>query len=133
MDDVIALMYACEGLAKDIHYGSFGPSFYGLHLLADKVDFSEDRDALIEAAYLASGKTVPVTSMFYTKAVELTNAQEAAEPLPKLSDALYSLVYVVEEAKRVERPLAGVHAILDGISQKALIARGLVLRTIAES
>ena len=133
MDDVIALTYACEAVAKNVHYGSRGPSFYGIHTMVDKVDFGDDRDELIEVAYLGSGKGAPATESLYAKAVEMVNAQEAQEPLHELSDILLALVYAVEEAKRVERPLAGVHAVLDGISQKALVVRGLVLRTIAES
>lgn len=132
MDDVIALMYVCEAFAKDVHYMESGWGFYGQHLMADKVNFGDDRDDLIEAL-MGCDKGYAGTTKHLSRAVELMNAQESNELLHRLADALNSLVYAVEEAKRVERPLAGIHAILDGISQKALIARGLVLKTIAES
>lgn len=134
MNEVLMAIRIIEWLAKDIHYRSNDQWFYALHLLADKVDFGDSEDELKEAYYLGFREELPPT--------ERQIAELAMQKIPDLRtidnltlirslyDACSFGIYNVEEAKREAGLAAGVHAILDGISQRMLTIKGLCWRTL---
>jgi len=134
MLEVLIAIEIVEWLAKDVHYLSNDEWFYALHLLADKVDFGTAEDDLKEAYFLGMQEELP------PKEIEIHKA--AIERCPDLSsvtnqDLVRSLydscaagILAIEEAKREPGLIAGVHAILDGVSQKMLTIKGLCWRTL---
>ena len=136
MIDVLVSVLIVEWIAKDMHYRSCDEWFYALHLLADKVDFGSSVDDLKEAYYLGAKENLPPTEEEIVKAaiekVNLdTSTMDNRQLIEALSTACADGIYAIEEAKREPALMAGVHAILDGISQKMLVVKGLCWRTLA--
>lgn len=132
-DKVLNVIVAVERsklAAKDLHYRAKGPSFFALHLLADKVDFGSSIDDLKEAHYL--GFTSLPKEMEIAKLVVAKPLANDSDELISLYEALLDVTYTVEDAKREPGLQAGVHAILDSISQTALIVANLINRTIQQ-
>lgn len=134
MIDVLVAIKIAKRAAKRLHYGASGPAFYGLHLLADKVDFGTAEDDLKEAYYLGMREEVPPTEMKISERAREIQKQpegETSEDLVKyLYDACVNGLYAIEEAKHEAGMFAGVHAILDGVSQTMLVIKGLCWRTM---
>lgn len=134
MLDVIVSVKLISMLAKDMHYRSNDEWFYALHLLADKVDFKDDIDDLKEGYYLGFKAEVPpsekvIAEQAAQRAPDTTNATNE-ELIRHLMDACENGIYSIEEAKREPGLVAGVHAIVDGISQKMLTIKGLCWRSL---
>ena len=60
-----------------------------------------------------------------------TKGKSNRELIEALKDACESGLYAIEEAKREPGLFAGVHAIVDGVSEKMLVAKGLCFRSLA--
>lgn len=136
MLDVMISVAIVEWIAKDMHYRSCDEWFYALHLLADKVDFGSSIDDLKEAYYLGAKEALPPTEEQIVKAaIEKVNLDTASMDNRQLIEALATScadgIYAIEEAKREPALVAGVHAILDGMSQKMLVVKGLCWRTLS--
>ena len=136
MLDVIISVAIVEWIAKDMHYRSCDEWFYALHLLADKVDFGSSIDDLKEAYYLGAKESLPPTEEQIVKAaIEKVNLDTTTMDNRQLIEALAAScadgIYAIEEAKREPALIAGVHAILDSISQKMLVVKGLCWRTLS--
>lgn len=130
---VLASMLRVNWSAHDLHYRAHGEAFYALHLLADKVDFGTAEDDLKEAYYLGQSESMPPTdeeiidkAVLPVRRVGNTNA----ELVTNLMNACKDCMYFIEEAKRIPGLMAGVHAILDGVSQNLLTVSGLCARTL---
>lgn len=93
--NLLALLLAIEGVAKDWHYAARGPNFYGDHELADRVcgGLSDFRDAVQETFCLARGiDAAPSAAVFlaassYLTATPTTADTAAASAFAKLSVA----------------------------------------------
>lgn len=133
MINVLARMKVCEWLAHKLHYNAIGQSFYGLHLLADILDFGDNEDKLKERYYLGEmGKDVPDDYEIAKTAMEFYYSPSAGEECKSLCEACKNLAYVIEEFRRVSKPAGGVCAALDDVSGTALTVAGLCARTIYE-
>lgn len=134
MLEVIAACETVKMIAKDVHYRSNDMYFYALHLLADKIDFGDAIDDLKEAYFLGQKEELPPQEKdIYARAVELCpNVRELSneELVGKLYEVCANGLYEIEQAKREAGLMAGVHAILDGISQNLLVVKGLCWRTL---
>lgn len=134
MKDVLAWMKVVEWTAKNLHYNSDGKGFYGLHLLADKVDFGTSEDDLKEAYYLGYLQELPPTEIdICARAAEVAKGIVTTQDdmlVEILMKACENGLYVIEEAKREAGMFAGIHSIVDGISQKMLVIKGLCWRTL---
>lgn len=136
MIDVLVYIKVVKCAAKDVHYRTNGIAFYALHTLADKIDLSEDEDALKEVYFLGMKHELPpLESEILSLAANAVNAlgfgTDTNENLVnRLKEACDNGVYVIEDAKREAGLTAGVHAVLDGISSKLLTLSGLCYRTI---
>lgn len=134
MIDVLVAIELVEWLAKDVHYRSNDQWFYALHLLADKVDFGSSEDDLKEAYYLGQKEELPPAEKdIHVKAIERCPDVRGLDN-EGLIHTLYEVcangLYAIEEAKREAGLMAGVHAILDGVSQHLLVVKGLCWRTL---
>lgn len=130
---VLETMLRVKWAAHDLHYRAHGEAFYALHLLADKVDFGTAEDDLKEAYYLGQMESLPPTdekiieeALMPARRVGNTNAELVAN----LMNACKDCMYFIEDAKRIPGLMAGVHAILDGVSQNLLTVSGLCARTL---
>lgn len=136
MLDVLVAICVVEMVAKNMHYRSYDELFYALHLLADKVDFGNSADDLKEAYYLGEKETLPPTEEeIHRLAVDRmgdTKGKSNRELIEALKDACDSGLYSIEEAKREPGLFAGVHAIVDGVSEKMLVVKGLCFRSLAD-
>lgn len=138
MIDVFVLMELCEYYAHDLHYHAYGEAFYALHLLADKLDFGSASDDLKEAFYLGDLKdhSVPtdfeIHELVHQKYVKDNSKKDNTTMLSNLRESCDMLVAQIEEFKRgmKESLASGVAAILDGVSQKALVVSGLCARSL---
>lgn len=132
MLEVLVAIRIVECLAKDMHYCSNDEWFYALHLLADKVDFGSAEDDIKEAYYLGQSMLPPSENDINKIVVERIGGvpEENKGLVSRLGDACETLIYSIEEAKREPGMLAGIHAILDGISQTALTIKGLCWRSL---
>lgn len=134
MNDVLVYMMLVEWAAKNLHYGAEGHGFYGLHLLADKIDFGTSADDLKEAYYLGFKNELPPTmaELAQTALERSKNASEGSDDtlIGSLLQACEDCLYAVEEAKREPGLPAGIHAIVDGVSQTMLTIKGLCWRVI---
>lgn len=136
MKELIVLVRVVELLAKNLHYCSGGESFYGLHLLADKVEFEEDIDSLKEAYYLGSIEQLPpceveIAGLVAEKIKGFVSEELSNEALvSSLMESSGQAIYTIEQIKSDTTMFAGIHAVLDGISQKLLVIKGLCWRTL---
>lgn len=145
MKDILAQIIAVKILSEELHYHSKGCCFYALHLLADRVKdgLDSDMDALRESYYMGQlVSEVPCTCELYEAGIKIVRdlwQQVSGEGVSEnkrlvllLRNAVHTLFCQIEETKgnTASEPLcSGVVAILDGVSQKMLIAHGLLDRT----
>ena len=144
MEELISMMICVQILADDLHYRSHNLNFYANHLLADRVKdgLDSDIDALKESYWLGELKGVPPhDERFMEKGIELAKAirgQAFTEGNESNSfglmfcvrDAADKIIHKIEEMKRTEEFMSGTVALLDGISQKMLVAYGLIDRSV---
>ena len=123
MEDIVAMLTVIDWIADDIHYNSRGESFYGLHLMADKIrDFGDAADELKERYWLGSLNTTPPSGKFFAqKAISLYEKYENLEYLDAAKEAAIDLVSMVKETSKTMDLPNGVSAILDEISSHALL------------
>lgn len=134
MLDVLVSIRIIELIAKDVHYRSDQEWFYALHLLADKVDFGSAEDDIKEAYYLGQKEVLPPSEKEIVMAVAQKypdiSSCDNENLVRNLCEACANGIYAIEDAKREAGLVAGVHAILDGISQHLLVIKGLCWRTL---
>ena len=127
---LLALLCAIDWLANDLHYRSEGTGFYEKHLLADRIrDFGDAEDQLKEAYYLGfKSMPPPDDKEMAHSATVIYNAMKGASSSAEsqLCGAFGLMQKAVDACKKEASLPAGIHAILDGISEKALTYQFLV-------
>ena len=127
---LLALLCAIDWLANDLHYRSEGTGFYEKHLLADRIrDFGDAEDQLKEAYYLGfKSMPPPYDKEIAHSATVIYDAMKGASSNAEsqLGGALGLMQQVVDACKKEANLPAGIHAVLDGISEKALTYQFLV-------
>lgn len=140
MNELLEMIVCVLILSDDLHYESQGLSFYGNHLLADKIkeDMDKTIDSLREAYWLGELKTLPPsTDDTYKGAIEksknIRNSIGADnrdyQLVYRLKEAIDILLKKIEEIKRGEPLLSGTVAVLDGLSTHMQTMYGLLERT----
>lgn len=131
---VLADIWAIGMCAKDLHYRAAGTPFYSLHILADIMwDVIRESDDLIETYYLGENRSEPpMMEKIFQMAIDTCPAKiETKEPYAeRLLAICHRTIDDVEEAKKMPEIKSGVHAVLDTISQKALVSVGLLSQTL---
>ena len=134
---LLALLCAIDWLANDLHYRSEGTGFYEKHLLADRIrDFGDAEDQLKEAYYLGfKSMPPPYDKEIAHSATVIYNAMKGASSSAEsqLCGAFGLMQQAVDACKKEASLPAGIHAILDGISEKALTYQFLVRSEVAIS
>ena len=128
MTQLLATMLLVDWLADDLHYNSRGAGFYEKHLLADRVRDLGDDDAIKEAYWLGFKGANPPDDAAIAKLAILAygKLRQPGNELEALSKAFDFAIGTVELCKREQELPAGIHAILDGVSEKALTYKFLV-------
>lgn len=130
MDSILEMLMVVDWLANDLHYQFKGEGFYENHLLADRVrNFGSAEDDLKEVYFLGQlGTTPPLDKAVSARAADKYDKICVGNPslLARLHCALDALAHQVEAEKNGAFLAAGVHAVLDEISRRALAYRFLV-------
>lgn len=123
MEDIVAMLTVIDWIADDIHYNSRGASFYGLHLMADKIrDFGDAADELKERYWLGFLETTPPSGKYFAqKTISLYERYEGLGYLDAANKAAKDLVDMVKTISSEKDLTNGVTAILDEISSHALL------------
>ena len=132
---LLALLCAIDWLANDLHYRSEGTGFYEKHLLGDRIrDFGDAEDQLKEAYYLGfKSMPPPYDKEIAHSATVIYNAMKGASSNTEsqLCGAFGLMQQAVDACKKEASLPAGIHAVLDGISEKALTYQFLVSSEVA--
>lgn len=133
--DLLAHLKRIGMSAKDLHYRATGKPFYGEHLLADlSYGIEANTDDLIEVYFLgATGLTPPRMTDIYSKACAIRVGYPMNNSYFEggLFNICLKTARLVEQIKKDCPDLvAGVHAILDKISQECYTAIGLLDQTL---
>ena len=132
---LLALLCAIDWLANDLHYRSEGIGFYEKHLLADRIrDFGDAEDQLKEAYYLGFKSMPPPydKEIAHSATVIYNTMKDASGSVESQLDGAFGLIQQIVDACKKEASLpAGIHAVLDGISEKALTYQFLVRSEVA--
>lgn len=135
MENILIYLEAIKGLAKDLHYTMSGLSFYGNHLLMDRIqdDLSDYQDAIKENFFMYNEKPVPTHKAVILEAAKLLPADDAdiKDKLATLAELLKTAIYSIEQATKSEILDAGDNDLLGRISSSlktgsALLGRALV-------
>ena len=130
MITLIERLIAIREFAKEIHYNAHGESFYGIHLLMDRVadGIYDAIDTIKEVCYLGEITQPP-------KASEILKV--AAAYIPELADdnkdniaSLENLIaQALDDVKSLKGDSPAKDAILDSIAQDLQLKRGLLWRS----
>jgi DNA-binding ferritin-like protein len=131
MLDILARLTAIQQYAKDIHYTAKGDSFYGIHLLMDRVadgldDFS---DSIKETHYLGGGELPPQSKEVLRLAIAyIPVITDTREDLTRLGGLISSTLDALGETMGNGRADA---SLLDNIAQDLKLKLGLINRQVA--
>lgn len=129
MIEIIVRLYKIFGLAKDLHYTSGGPEFYGLHLLFDRIaENLLDHADRIQESYFLSRDLPPVPSAeIFAAAAE----SKQAPTITGLLDLIRSTIYRIDQLSTETPDLAeGDKTILGDISADLASKAGFLRRTL---
>lgn len=129
MITLIEHIVAIRNYAKDIHYHAHGDSFYGIHLLMDRVAENLDKyeDDLKEVCYLGEIQEVPSSADILKVAAayipEITDDNK--ENIGRLSDLIST---ALDDIVRLKGNSPAQDSLLDGLAQDLQLKRGLLWR-----
>lgn len=129
MITLIERLEAIKNYAKDIHYHAHGDSFYGIHLLMDRVadGIDEQIDTIKEVCYLGAIQEVPSSSDILRVAAayvpEITDDIKAN--IGRLSDAISQ---AIDDVERLKGTSSAQDSVLDTVAQSLQLKRGLLWR-----
>ena len=135
MTDLMAKVKRIGMCAKDLHYRAKGKPFYGLHQLADLAyEVESDTDQIAEVYFLGDrNKEPPRMEDVYTRAIALNVLYPKDDTyfIGGLMDICRMTMHSIEGIKgKYPTTKAGVHAVLDKISEHCLLSIGLLDQTL---
>lgn len=121
--------------AKDLHYRAKGKPFYGLHELADLIwKIEQDTDQIVEIYFMGTrGKEPPLMTDVFAKAIDtqVLYPRDNNYFIGGLMGICRRTMLTIEAIKKDFPDLpAGMHAVLDSISQQCLLSIGLLDQTL---
>lgn len=136
MEAIIVYLEAIKGLSKDIHYELKGTSFYGNHLLMDRIhdSLNDFQDEIKENYFMYNEKSVPTHLSIMAQAMALL-PEDGTDVLVKmgtLNELIKTTIYQVEQVIKDNSNLdAGDNDLLGRISSalkndSALLGRVLM-------
>ena len=131
INQIICYLIAIQNFTKDIHYKCKGDSFYGQHLLADRIqnDLSDFQDSLKETCILGNDLE-PLPSAQYL---------DGAKPLiPAIGDDMQAnfkamqnlLIAALSSIENTPGTTRGEQSLIDSIAQDLQQKLGLVNREV---
>lgn len=136
MEKIIIYLEAIKGLAKDLHYTMNGTSFYGNHLLMDRIHdhLSDYQDEIKENYFMYNEKQVPTHRAVESGAIELLPEDLApiADKIKLLAELIKTAIYQIEQTKKDEKLDAGDDDLLGRISTTLKNDSALLGRVIIE-
>lgn len=146
MKNIMATIVYTNMIAEDLHYRAKGESFYGLHLLADRIrgGLKDANDGLKENFYMGELQIIPpspveiheAANALYENELRLVPLSDGDADnktlLVRMRDALHYLAALIEEFKSDNATLqSGTTAIIDNVAQHAINSLALVNRSLA--
>lgn len=135
MQVVLADLKRIGMVAKNMHYRYHGKEFYGMHLLADLVaDIANLSDELVEVYFMGELQADPPTMEDMCRLaldIDVLCPKDNMYYVGGLKSICLKAIDDVERAKKEMPELkSGTIAVLDSISQKCLVAVGLLEKTL---
>lgn len=121
MERLIVYLTAIAGLAKDLHYTVSGESFYGNHLLMDRIqdDLYDFVDEIKENYFMYLGREVPSAREIFLKSAELLEKPKTVgEKTRTLFEYMKDAVYLCDEEAKKEKYDCGDSDLLGRIASK---------------
>lgn len=121
MERLIIYLTAIAGLAKDLHYTLSGESFYGNHLLMDRIqdDLYEFVDEIKENYFMYLGIKVPSAREIFLKSAELLEKPKTvSEKKRTLLEYMKDAIYLCDEESKKEKYDCGDSDLLGRIASK---------------
>lgn len=136
MEKILEYLEAIKGLAKDLHYELKGGSFYGNHLLMDRIHdgLSDYQDEIKENYFMYNEKSVPTHKTVITKAAELLPADDAEtiSKMATLAELLKTAIYQIEQTKKDGKLDAGDDDLLGRISSSLKNSSAILNRVMKQ-
>lgn len=136
MSEILARLLAIYHFAKDIHYSAIGESFYGIHLLMDRVaDGIHDQiDSINEVCYLGKDKEAPRATIIFKSALEKMPGlwYENRENLEELRDLIGGTIENILEMieNGADNMTSAEASLLDDIAKTLMLKKGLISRSL---
>lgn len=130
MDELIVYLELVRITAKQLHYSEKGDSFYGNHLLMDKISekLYDFEDEIIESIFMADTGEPPNLSDIYSDIAAKTLKNPSKTDL---LDLLKRTIYFVEEKANEDR-FQGDFDLLGRISNNLRQSYGLLSRVCSK-
>lgn len=128
MIEIIVRLFKIFGLAKDLHYTSSGPEFYGLHLMFDRIadGLLDHADRIQESYFLPRQLPPPASAEIFAKAAEYKQAPNPAG----LLELIRSTIYRIDQLSADNPELSeGDKTVLGDISADLASKAGFLART----
>lgn len=131
MLETLSRLVAIRETAKDIHYSANGDSFYGIHLLMDRVadDIDSQIDSIKEVCYLGSNALPPKSQEILSKAMDfIPNSENWKANLVVLQQLLVDTISGMEKLL----PDIADANLIGGIAESLKLKLGLISRTVSK-
>lgn len=129
MIDTLARLVAIRETAKDIHYSANGDSFYGIHLLMDRVadDIDSQIDSIKEICFLGVNTLPPKSHEILSKAMDfIPNSDNWKANLVVLQQIIIDTITHIEA---LDLDMADAN-LIGGIAESLKLKLGLISRTV---
>jgi DNA-binding ferritin-like protein len=138
MSDILARLLAIYHYAKDIHYSARGESFYGIHLLMDRVadGIHGQMDSINEVCYLGKDKEAPMSTIILQSAMAKMpemwsgNRENLEELRDLIGGTIENILEMIENG--TDNMTSSEASLLDEITQSLMLKKGLISRSLKE-
>lgn len=133
MEELLVYLTAVAGLAKDLHYTLAGKSFYGNHLLMDRIydDIYDFVDEIKENYFMYQGLDVPSSkNIFERTAAILENIETTGQKMSSLLEFMRDIIYLCDQYANEDRYDCGDNDLLGRIASKMKNNVGLLRRVV---
>ena len=129
MKETLARLVAIRETAKDIHYSANGDSFYGIHLLMDRVadDINDQIDSIKEVCFLGENTLPPKSEEILKKAIEhIPSSENWKANLVVLQQLILD---TLNQISNLPFDFANAN-LMGGIAESLKLKLGLISRTV---
>lgn len=136
MSEILARLLAIYHYAKDIHYSARGESFYGIHLLMDRIadGIHGQMDSINEVCYLGKDKEAPMSTIILQSAMAKMpemwsgNRENLEELCDLIGGTIENIIEMIQNGSdNMTSPEA---SLLDDIAKTLMLKKGLIDRSL---